>query len=182
LPAQHDSHLGFSWGPCFKIDKAFPRTEETAQLVASELERIAGSGGMLTADDVVTAAKPETAPLHNAFTWDNIEAAENWRRDQARELMHGVKVVVVTTRQDGSEEQSEPVPVYASFKPEGEQRAYRNVVVSARNKSHSDAMLAEAMVALAGVRKRYAGLSQLAGVFREIDRVLAKENLEELAA
>jgi hypothetical protein len=49
--------------------------------------------GRLTPDEVVKAAADKESPLHNYFTWDNSQAANSWRVDQARRLIASVKVV-----------------------------------------------------------------------------------------
>ena len=43
--------------------------------------------GVLLPEEVVEAARPKSSPLHSFFTWDNKKAAEERRRDQARELI-----------------------------------------------------------------------------------------------
>lgn len=54
------------------------------------------NGGLLTAEAVVEAARPEESPLHDWFTWDDSEAARQWRLQQARQLIIRVKVEVAT--------------------------------------------------------------------------------------
>lgn len=48
----------------------------------------------LTPPAVVEAARDETSPLHSCFTWDDGEAAEAYRRMEARVLIRAVKVVM----------------------------------------------------------------------------------------
>lgn len=50
--------------------------------------------GRLTPDEVVKAAKDPKSVLHEYFTWDDSEAAEAWRTEQARRLIRSVTVVV----------------------------------------------------------------------------------------
>jgi hypothetical protein len=58
-----------------------------------ELQRLHDENGELTAALVVEAARPKTSPLHSRFTWDNREAAEQWRQAQAAELIRSVRVI-----------------------------------------------------------------------------------------
>ncbi len=51
-------------------------------------------GGKLRPQAVVDAAKDEDSPLHNAFCWDDAEAARLYRLDQARRLIRSFKVVI----------------------------------------------------------------------------------------
>lgn len=72
-----------------------PKTQKIAH---ARLERIrARNKGILTPDDVVMDARDESSPLHAFFTWDDTEAAHQFRLDQARTLIRNVKVEVTTT-------------------------------------------------------------------------------------
>jgi hypothetical protein len=74
-----------------------------AAIAAVELERIRKVHKELRAADVVEAARPEDAPLHPAFTWDDGAAAERWRRLEARTLIRAIVVKV---------DAEQPRPVY----------------------------------------------------------------------
>lgn len=66
-----------------------------AQMVGEELERIRKeNGGELKPADVIAAAKPKSSPFHDAFTWENEEAAIGYRLWQARQLIKSVSFVV----------------------------------------------------------------------------------------
>lgn len=64
-----------------------------AQTAGTELGRMIERDGHLTAQSVVDEARPEHAPLHPAFEWDDATAAEGYRRDQARNLIRAVVVM-----------------------------------------------------------------------------------------
>lgn len=67
------------------------------QLIEAELEKIrVRNGGVLTPEAVVRAAKKSTSPLHQCFDWNDSEAAEKWRHQQARVLIHNVMVITTT--------------------------------------------------------------------------------------
>lgn len=74
------------------------------EVLAAELEQIR-LDGELTARRVVDAAKPEVAPLHPAFEWDDDKAADEFRLIQARTL---IRAIVVTEE----EEDRPPMSVY----------------------------------------------------------------------
>lgn len=174
-----DTHLGYSWGPTYRLDPAFPITAESAQLVVRELERVRGTRDTLTAEDVVSAARPASAVLHPALTWDNKVAAASWRREQARELLRGPRVVEVVVSDSGEQPLGEPQPVFASFSPKAGRRGYRDVYAALQQPELARALLAEALRELQSVRKRYAGLLALSRVFHEIDRLPPLELMEE---
>ena len=61
--------------------------------IGSELTRIYKEDGELTTKGVVNAARPEVAPLHPAFEWDDERAGELYREVQARNLIKLVDVI-----------------------------------------------------------------------------------------
>jgi hypothetical protein len=65
----------------------------SAQDVGECLETLKARGETWTPADVVEEARPETAPLHPAFEWDDSIAAEKYREDQARHVITSVQLV-----------------------------------------------------------------------------------------
>lgn len=59
----------------------------------AELERIRTARGAITAPVVVEESRPETAPLHAYFEWDDAKAGEEYRISQARRLVRAIVVV-----------------------------------------------------------------------------------------
>jgi hypothetical protein len=60
------------------------------------LERLANqNNGILLVDDVIEAAKDKSCVLHNHFEWDDTEAANSFRREQARSLIRRCKITLV---------------------------------------------------------------------------------------
>lgn len=64
-----------------------------AQVAGEELERINEKHGGLHPEHVVKESKPKTAPLHECFTWNDTKAGEQWRLQEARNLIRCVHVV-----------------------------------------------------------------------------------------
>src|SRR3982751_1982284 len=150
-----DVHLGYEWSNAWAVDKAFPKTAQSAALVADELRRIKGDAEVLEPRAVVAAARPKDAKLHAAFTWDNRVAGERWREVQAQNLQRGVRVVMIKRLEAGSEQRSAPVAVFASIRPLDEPRGYRETLVTLERPSHRAALLREALRELRLFRARY---------------------------
>lgn len=55
------------------------------------------NNGVLLVDDVLNEAKDESSPLHKHFEWDDTEAAEQYRRQQARVLIQRCKITLLDT-------------------------------------------------------------------------------------
>lgn len=85
-----------------------------------ELERIEGLFGSLTPENVIKASIDEGAILHPLFEWDNNKAAEQYRLQQARNLINNVEIRIV---QDG---QPRAISVYEIVNV-GEHRAYKHI-------------------------------------------------------
>lgn len=67
-----------------------------AQVAGEELERIYQAKGELQAKDVVDASRPQDAPLHPCFEWEDPVAAELYRQQQARNLIGAVVTIQET--------------------------------------------------------------------------------------
>jgi hypothetical protein len=65
-----------------------------AGVAGHELERIRSeSNGQLHASTVVEESRAEDAPLHPVFEWDDGKAADEYRKNQARQLISSIRVV-----------------------------------------------------------------------------------------
>lgn len=73
-------------------------TEYHIDIQSKELDKLYKKHGKLTADLIVKEAKKISSPLHQFFEWDNTKAAEQWRKQQARIIIHQVKVVTEERR------------------------------------------------------------------------------------
>jgi hypothetical protein len=82
-----------------------------AQTAGDELARIVDEHGELTAPLVVDESRPQDAPLHPVFEWDDQTAAELHRQHQARNLIRAVQVM--------HDEDAKPEPVYVHVSSEG---------------------------------------------------------------
>lgn len=146
-----------------------------AQSRIDELKRIAKeNNGLLSPKAVVDAARDEESPLHDSFTWDDTEAAENYRLWQARKLIR----VTVERVQVGEETRS--VNVWVSLTPDREVEGggYREVVAVMKNKGRREQLLADALSELERVRVKYADLEELAEVFAAVALVRKKHQAD----
>jgi hypothetical protein len=72
-------------------------------VIIAELDRLASLSpdGSLEAAHVLDAARPPESVLHSHFTWDDVEAAEVYRLNQARGLIRRYKVRVAYEQASG---------------------------------------------------------------------------------
>lgn len=126
--------------------------------LAQHLAAIRTAAGGLTPDAVVNAAADPKHPMHNHFEWDDTEAAESWRRQQARMLIARVRVIVSRTTKNGMKDVE--VRRYASVEfeggpqyiPVGELTESAELAVQVLDRIRKD---------LAGLRRKYAAYGDL---------------------
>lgn len=124
-----------------KISRYIPKVasqlkQEQADRYAEELERISQELGYLTPEIVVERAADPENPLHDYFEWDDKEAAERYRKVQARQLMRSI---ILNIKQVTPEEHDQAGPrAFQSVRTligEGEQTKIRRVYM------HTDVVL-----------------------------------------
>jgi hypothetical protein len=154
-------------------------TEEKQResLIRNELIRLATAhGGQLHPKLVVDAARADDSPLHQSFDWNDTDAAEKWRLQQARNLIR----VVVTYEKVGN--RSLPVRVFVSLTPDREENGpgYRLASAVMSDAAHRQQLLSDALSEMQHFKEKYARLVELAKVFAAMDEV-SQEKLAETA-
>lgn len=70
------------------------RSGGDAQRVGEQLHSLTVEHGeKLTPTHVVAAARPDDAPLHGLFEWNDVVAADRYREEQARVVMRSIEIV-----------------------------------------------------------------------------------------
>jgi hypothetical protein len=141
------------------------RVKVDAQVAGEELERIRTfNNGRLDPKNVVEASRSPDAPLHGEFEWNDAEAAEAHRAQQASYLIRCITVEMT----DGGEE-AKSVRAFVSVVRE-EDRSYTSIAHALSDAELRAQVLASAWVELEAWRKRHAELIELAKVFAVIDQ------------
>lgn len=157
-------------GMVYKASPGSQLTDEDAMLLGRRFERLARRGP-LTAARVVDDARPESSPIHGYFEWDDQQAAEAYREEQARYLLRSIVVVPAPNK--------EPirafhvVTVRTDEKDPG-QRGYLHIDQVAQE----PALLAQVIEAerrvLEGARRRLSQYQQLAPVAISIEQAIGQ--------
>ena len=88
----------------YKPARGSKLTEEQAQRYGERIETIIEDrDGNVTPESILEDAGNEVSPLHDFFEWDNAEAAQMYRLDQARYLLRSIHIVV-KREDDGQKE------------------------------------------------------------------------------
>ena len=141
--------------------------------LAAHLAAIRAASGAFTPDAVVDTAADPDHPLHDHFNWDDAEAADAWRRQQARILIARVQIIVQKTTARGVKDIS--VRALASVvSPLTDTREYMPVNEISQDAVLSAQVLEQIRAELAALRRKYAAYE---GLFR-----VALDELGEQAA
>lgn len=154
----------------YRTGRSFP---VAAQVAGEELEKLGVYERPVPPSDVVKAAKPAAAPLHPCFEWNNSEAANLYRENQARELMRSIAVVMETRDESRPERQIAFVSVGTSG-PKGKP-GYIAVNVAMSDDEMRERVIRDAVAQLKGWQARFRHIKELADVVEAIDRVIAPQ-------
>lgn len=152
-----------------KIEWGAIRFKGKADVVARELESIGinSAGDEAKPQDIVDYARsnPESE-LHKCFTWDDSEAAEKWRRQEARIIVANI------VYSDEQEENEKPVKVRWALRTDTT-GGYKQTVAIMRNDDEYEKLLLMARNELKNFERKYATLSDsaLKPVFAAIDAI-----------
>lgn len=134
-------------------DKADP------QVIGESLAAIRDKvGGRLEPKAVVDAAREADHPLHKHFEWDDQNAAQSYRLDQARSLIRIVRVEDDTVDEGNRR-------AYVSIKDK-HGVAYRSVDDVLRSRDLQDALLGQAEKELEAFERRYRELQDICIIVR----------------
>lgn len=139
--------------------KAGSHLRGDAQATGEMCERLAAEG-RLTAEQFVEENRPEEAPMHDAFEWDNEKAADHWRVHQARHIIASIEIRT---------EKKEPVRAYFSI--ERSDPTYRHIECILQSRDETERLLRTALAELTAFQKKYYMLKELAEVFNAISEV-----------
>ena len=135
----------------------------SADDAGAEFERMLKTGD-LTAERIVDESRPEDAVLHNEFEWNDSIAAEKYRREQARTML---RCLIKVT--DDRPPTRAFFTIDYTYKRKG---AYEPIEVIVADDQKADKLLKIALGELKAFRKKYDSLSQLAYLFKVIDKFL----------
>lgn len=138
--------------------------------VVEELKRIANEhAGLLQPAIVVQEARPTSSPLHSHFEWDDSQAAEKYRIQQARQLI-SVVVEVIPGLKD-------PIPVFVSLSPDRARDGggYRVMTTVLTDKMSKELLLQDALNELEIFQRKYARLKELSALFKVMRSVKSKK-------
>jgi len=79
----------------YKASNGARLSDKEAAIYGSRITHLSEKKGYVTPKMVVDDARNPNSPLHNYFDWDDKEAAEKWRIEQAQYLIRHIVVTVM---------------------------------------------------------------------------------------
>ena len=134
---------------------------QEAGLMMEELERTVG----LTKETLLEANRKEGTVLHNEFTWNDTEAAEAYRLEQAKHILSNITIVT-------GEKNETPVRAFFSIAQDTvKDRRYESLRVIVSDETKIEKLMQTAIRELTAFRKKYTMLTKLNRIFAEIDEL-----------
>ena len=142
--------------------KTGSRHKVPAAVAAEVMDQLAEED-RLNAKELVDESRPEDAPLHSEFEWDDSIAAEKYREEQASALIRHLVVRIEANDQE--------YPTRQYFMVQKEANTYEPIQAILRSEDKTAVLLEQAKRELQAFKAKYAGLKELAAVIRAIDSV-----------
>lgn len=68
-------------------------THTQARAAGTVMAQIEQEEGCVTPSSLLAVSRPEAAPCHNLYTWDDTLAGEKWRLEESRRIIRSVCIV-----------------------------------------------------------------------------------------
>lgn len=151
----------------WKVNGIYKTDANVAGKVLEELNNTVG----LTNENLVNASRPEDAPLHNEFEWDDSIAAEKYRNVQAGKMINLLAVRI-------EEQNDEPVRAFYTLNAKiGSGGNYDNIRKIMVDSEKKERLLDIALRELKQFKEKYKMLNELAVVFEAIEEVANEQRL-----
>lgn len=142
--------------------KTGSRHKISAAVAAEVMDQLAEEE-RLNPTELVEVSRPDDAPLHSEFEWDDNVAAEKWREEQASAMIRHLVVRIEANEQE--------YPTRQYFMVQKESNTYEPIQVILKDEDKTAMLLEQAKRELQAFRAKYAGLKELSEVIKTIDSV-----------
>ena len=125
----------------------------------------------LTPRFVVEKARSQESPLHEYFEWDNRNAGDLWRLQQARTLLNHIEVEIVV-----GEEETKTIRAFLNVKEDtnGKDSIYVSIESVANIEDYQNQIIEQALRELVGWKERYKAYKELGLIFGAIEETQKK--------
>lgn len=133
--------------------------------------------GAVTPKRLVDVSRPDDAPLHNEFEWNDDVAAEKFREEQARMIIKNIIIVDSSADEERSIEKTEvnvnKFEGSRAFVPTDEKvHKYIDLSTALSNEAWRENLINQARKDMLAFRTKYYRLVELKPIIKEIDDYL----------
>lgn len=152
----------YSWRIPHRVD---------AQVTGKVMEQIEERDGCVTKESFLEESRPQTAPTHELFEWDDTVAAERYRLEQSRHIITDLQVKII--RQDVEKTAPAVVKVTVGNKTKGE---YINAETVMQTDELRKIALKNALYDFKQLEAKYSNYVELAEIFTAIHQAERRIN------
>lgn len=145
--------------------KSGARIPVSAQVAGDICEQLSYSPGGLTPESLLEISRPDTAPLHKCFEWDDAKAAEQYRIGQAGQIIRSLEVEISEISSDTSA--AATTRAFVTVQP----KHYTRVDVVLKDAQSRECLLEQARREYESFRQKYQTLTALAPLFAAADKL-----------
>lgn len=139
-----------------------------AEVVGKHFEKVEKKYGELNSKNVLESARSEKSPIHSLFEWDDTQAAEKYRLEQASKLIVNLNIEVETG-------EAKPILCRAFVNvSEKKSGSFINIESAFQSEETKELVLKRALDELKAFEQKYKNLEILSDLFLEIDDFISK--------
>jgi len=147
----------------------YKETKKISKEVIDEILIVKEKKG-LTAENLLNSARKKSSSLNKLFDWDDSTAAENWRMQQARQIINEVKIIVEDKELFAFENIRISVDEQSGESIEKSKRVYEGIVEIMNDKEKRSQLILRALQEAKYWKERHSQFVELKTVFESIDR------------
>ena len=161
----------------FEAKKGSRLTDNQAKIYGKRIYELMAKKGKTTinAKEVLHDAKNKDSPYHNHFIWDNEEAGESHRLDQARRLISSIVVVKIRVE----EGEAIQVRAFVNVIDEEGEKGYVPIDVAISCPKTASQIVQQALSEAKAWKERYEEYKELSRIHKAINQELEEFNLED---
>lgn len=145
------------------------KLESAKETAARILSEISETYGHISPVLVLDTAKSKDCPIHDYFKWDDMEAGNLYRLDQARFLIRSVKLDIIRGGDGNKEVKLITTRAYVSPPTIRGKDSYVPLDTALQDAELREDLLTSARTDLRALKVKYSHLEELAAVWEAID-------------
>jgi hypothetical protein len=157
----------------YKASDGARLNDSQAARYGSRITHLKEKKGFVTPEIVINDAKNPKSPLHDYFDWNDREAAESWRIEQAKYLIRHIVVTII------NDDKPETIRQFYSITPTTDMhtdspKVYVTLDDVLSNVDTRKEVIAYALRELEGWKARYKQYSELSGLIEILEDEIRK--------